>query len=180
MSIHINLLQNQRDYTKLENAFRIARVGIALLGVICLVTLGLLFALKRNAQQLLNQSISQRNLLQQNINSLQEQEASIVLINEKMASMNTILNGIPDYSRQVETILAYVPSASDSGKIDNLALEGKSATLTISFPGVLELSRFLTVVESDQFQSHFNSVRIDSLSLKNLDSDLIMTVHVTF
>jgi hypothetical protein len=180
MSVHINLLQNQKDYTRLENTFRVARVGIIIFGVVCLVTLIVVFALKRNAQASLDQAIAQRNLLQQNINSLQDQEARIVMINEKMTSMNAILNELPDYSREVETFLAYVPSATESGQINRIALDARTAQITMSFPSVLELSKFITVVESDNFQTHFKSLTMGSIQLQDESNNLLLTLNVSF
>lgn len=178
--IQINLLQNQKDYTKLENTFRIARVGIALLGVVCLVSLILLLALKRNVRVSLDRAIAQRNLIQQNINALQGQEARIVLINEKMTAMNAILNETPDYSREVETYLAYVPSATASGKVNRITLDKKNASIIMSFPSVIELSRFMTLVESEKFQSNFTSLKVGAIALEDFNSNLLLTLDVTF
>lgn len=180
MAIQINLLQNQKDYTRLENAFHIGRVGVAILGVMCLVTLVVLFALKKNVQTSLDQTMDQRDNLQAVVNDLQDQEARVILINEKMEAMNSVLSDVPDYSRHVETLLAYTPVASQSGQIQRIALDRDVADMVMTFPNVLELSRFLATVESDSFQQNFQGLEIGSIELEDLSKELLLTLHVTF
>lgn len=180
MAIRINLLQNQKDYTKLENAFRIGRVGVVILGVLCLVSLIVLFGLKKNAQSSLDQALEQRNRVQAVVNSLQDQETRVILINEKMESMNTILAEVPDYSRQVETLLAYAPVASESGQIQRIALDGDVADVILAFPSVLELSRFLGTVETGGFQKNFKGLEIGAIELADFTNELLLNLHVTF
>lgn len=180
MAIQINLLQNQKDYNKLDNSFHLARLAIVILGVACLITLIVVLGLKRNAQSSLSEAHTQRELLQKEINNLQDQEARIILINEKMTVMNEILEETPDYSRQVETFLAYVPVASDSAGINRISLEENNGEFIMAFPDILQLSEFLGTLESDEFKKNFTALEIEGIDLSNTGKALTLTLNVTF
>lgn len=180
MDIQINLLKDQKDYNKLENAFRVSRILIMIIGVVCLVSLGVVFALKRQAQNSLNIAIDQRNALQTELNTLQDQEARLILIEEKMNGINNILIDVPDFSQQAETVIAFSPEASSSGSIDKISLQQGEAEVIFSFPGVLALSQFLATIESEQFLQNFEVIKINGLDVSNADNSLVVSMNVTF
>lgn len=180
MAIQINLLQNQKDYNKLDNYFRLFRLGVAVFGALCMVTLIVVFALKRNVYASRDASRTKADLLQKEINALQDQEARIIVINEKMEAMTAILKKTPDYSREIETFLAYMPQATESGRIDRISLSENIGDITFSFPDTLELSRFLTTLESPSFQQNFVEVTLQGLELSHSDGKLLLTVHVVY
>lgn len=180
MAIQINLLQNQKDYNRLDNYFRIGRLSTAIIGVMCLVTLIVVFGLKRNAQSSLDEALSRKDILQNEINSLQDQETRIILINEKMEAMNAVLEKTPDYSHELETFLVFVPQTSASARIDRIAFTEKTGDIQLSFDGVIPLSSFLTTLESDTFRSSFESIEIGALEINNFNSELNLSLDVTF
>ena len=180
MAIQINLLQNQKDYNRLDNYFRIGRLTVAVFCAICLVTLIVVFCLKQNAQSTLDEALDRRNSLQAEINSLQDQETRIILINEKMEAMNEILKDVPDYSREVETFLAFMPQATSSATIDRIALDGRAADITLSFEGVIPLSSFIGIMESPQFQESFETIQVGAIHIHNFNDTLQLSLDVTF
>lgn len=180
MAIQINLLQNQKDYNKLDNYFRIFRLGVAIGGTLCLVALIVIFALKRNAYVQRDASQSKADSLQAEINTLQDQEARIIVINEKMEAMLTILRQTPDHAREVETFLAFVPQATSSGSMQRISMNGKTTDVILTFADALELSRFLTILESPEFQAYFSSLTVQTLELSASQGELVLNLNGTF
>ncbi len=180
MGININLLQNQKDYNKLDNAFRIGRIIIVIVGVVCFVTLAVVFGLRRNAQQELTEAESQLVAIQQEINSLQAEEARIVLINEKMKSMNNIIAEQPDFSRNLETFIAFMPDNLQDMTLERVSLEENSADFIVSFDTVLSLSQFITVLESPDFQHNFSVLKTDNIDVSDANNKFFITLNVTF
>lgn len=180
MAIQINLLQNQKDYNKLDNYFRLFRLSVAIGGTLCLVALIVIFSLKRNVFAQRDASLVKVDALQAEINSLQEQEARIIIINEKMKAMLEILQATPDHAREVETFFAYAPQATESGSLRRISLNGKTADVILSFADALELSRFLTTIESPTFQDYFSSLTVQTLELSASEGELVLNLNATF
>jgi len=180
MKIEINLLQNQKNYKKLEDAFRIFRISVVLVAFFTFLTLIILFALRRNADATLTSTTKARNNVVAAIQQKEDQEAQILLIQEKIQSMNKVLEDVPDYSRQVETILAFMPVASESGKLSNLAIDRDVAQVNLAFPNINALTLFLKTVDSKSFQSTFEEIELSTISYSDPGKQLDVQLNVGF
>lgn len=176
MIININLLQNQKNYKKLEDLFKIFRISVVLIAFLTFLTLIIIFALRKNVDQTLQTTIANRNKVVQAIQEREDQEAQILLIQEKVQGMNEILDETPDFAQQVETVLAFMPVASESGKMNTIAIDNNMAQVGLVFPNISALTAFLTTIDSQSFQSTFDDIELSTISytdpLKQLDVQL--------
>ncbi|MBP9797568.1 hypothetical protein KBC70_00280 [Candidatus Woesebacteria bacterium] len=180
MKIEINLLQNQKNYKKLEDAFKIFRLSVVLVAFVTFLTLIILFALRRNADATLTSTIKARNNVVDAIQQKEDQEAQILLIQEKIQTMNKVLSEVPDYSRQVETILAFMPVASESGKLSNISIDGNTSQVSLQFPNINALTLFLKTVDSKSFQSTFEEIELSTISYTDPTKQLNVQLNVGF
>lgn len=180
MSVEINLLQNKKDYNKLENAFKIARIAVVIIGATCFIFLFVIFALKTSIQSSVHEAADNRDALQTEINNLQESEARIMLIKGKVDGIDDTLREYPDYATRLETLVSFLPVSSESGRLQNIFLDQENASMVLAFNGILPLSEFLSVAESDIFRDTFNSVQLGGLSIKDPNNQVILNVDVTF
>lgn len=180
MIIGINLLQNQKNYKKLEDMFRIFRISVVLIAFLTFLTLIIIFSLRRNAEQTLASTISTRNTIVDGIQQREDQEAQILLIQQKIESMNKILSDTPDYAQQVETVLAFMPVASESGKMNIINIDNNSAQISMIFPHVTALTSFLKTVDSTSFQSTFEDIELSTISYTDPNKQLDVQLNVGF
>ena len=180
MTIKINLLQNQRDYKKLEDFFHLFRVGTVLVGFISLVSLIIIFAMGYYAQKSLSEAVSQQKSLVALIQKMEDKEVQILLIQEKIKAINNIINQTPDYAQQLETFLAFVPKATDSGQLRSILLDKYTAQAVVSFPHTQALTGFLDTIDQPFFQKTFTGVELSSISYSDPNKQLELQVYVGF
>lgn len=180
MIIKINLLQNQKNYKRLEDFFKIFRISVVLIAFLTFLTLIIIFALRRNVDQTLKTTITTRNKVVQAIQQREDQEAQILLIQEKVQAMNDILADTPDYAQQVETVLAFMPAASESGKLNTIAIDANTAQIGLVFPNISALTSFLKTVDSTAFQSAFDDIELSTISYKDPLKQLDVQLNVGF
>lgn len=180
MIIGINLLQNQKNYKRLEDAFRIFRISVVLVAFLTFLTLIIIFSLRKNADQTLVSTIKTRDTIVKGIQQREDQEAQILLIQQKIESMNKILSETPDYAQQFETVLAFMPVSSESGKLNIINMDNNTAQINMVFPHVSALTAFLQTVDSPSFQSTFEDIELSTISYTDPNKKLDVELNVGF
>ncbi len=180
MIIGINLLQNQKNYKKLEDMFRVFRISVVLIAFLTFLTLIIIFSLRRNADQTLESTLRTRNTVLKGIQQREDQEAQILLIQEKIDAMNKILDDTPDYAQQVETVLAFMPVSSESGKLNTINIDDNLAQINMIFPNISALTAFLQTVDSPSFQSTFEDIELSTISYTDPNKQLDVQLNVGF
>ncbi|OGK15592.1 hypothetical protein A3H80_03755 [Candidatus Roizmanbacteria bacterium RIFCSPLOWO2_02_FULL_37_19] len=182
MEITINLLQQEKNYKRIENFLHIARMIVILFGAATFIALIVIFLLKRNISQLVDSKSSRKEQLLTELNQVQDLEAKVLLLNQKTQLMNQIVIQEPHYLDYYNTLKRYLPLATNSAQLGTITLDSKkSAQVQIEFAGIIPLSEFLGRIEEDDFKNSFKLAQISRISFsESVDEQLKLTLNVTF
>ena len=180
MGIHVNLLQNRKDYSRFESFLTVTKITTLVIGLSCFFGLVGIFLLKGRGQSTLTQLTNEQRQLVQSIQSQEDKEAQILLIQEKIDAIDTILKEAPDYAGQVETILAFMPQASASGALKSLAIDENAAEIIVAFPQLQSLTAFLDTIDSPVFQKTFSDIELSSIAYADPEKELRVQLNVAF
>lgn len=181
MNIDINLLTNRGNYYRIENLFQKGRRITVGLGIVTMILLAVLLFFKQSTRAQIEARIQQKQELEADLATFDERTQKIKLIGNKLIEMNKIQKEAPDFGSYYTTIEKYLPTDPSQGELKKVSLNSPaSAVIELDFPDILALTRFMGVVESDEFLNDFESIRFSNIVFTKGNDDLSLTIHVTF
>lgn len=181
MPIKINLLQKSKSYQKVNGAFQIVRKVAVIGGIITLSILVAIYSYIGYLQQQYDTAQNVHAALETQVAQVQGVETKAIVLNKKYQLMLDRSDLEQPFANDIQSILSSLPNDStDSATISNIAfIDKQNVDFIISIPNSLQLSRVLTLLESESFRSKFGQLRVGGLSLANEADKLDITAHVT-
>lgn len=182
MTVEINLLKKHKTSKLAQRIVLAVRVATIFVGSGVLLALASLYIAKKNVELELQHKTAYHNEIMTRIARNQDKETAALILNEKYKALDTIIKAEPPFYSYFQTLVRDVPNASDSGRIRNISLQKTgTATVQISFPNILAMTKFLNRVESEAFQKNYSAVHTSNVSFANEGSkEIIFTLNVTF
>jgi len=182
MSLEINLLHKHKTSKFTQRVILSIRIATVVIGATVLLSLSVLFYLKKNAQVQLIASQQYHDKIMSSIQKKQDIETGAILLNEKYKGIHTVITSELPYSVYFQTLFKELPNSSESGRITNLSMNKKGeATTQLLFPNILALTKFLSRIESESFQKQFFAVKTSGLSFSQEGSkEILFSLDVSF
>lgn len=178
----INLLQQEKNYKKIEKILHSIRIAIMVFGIATLITLFVILFLKRNITESLDAKNQRKAELLTGLNRIQDIEAKILLLNQKSILLERVLSTEPPYLQYYQTLTKHLPQASASGKMLGITIDKElTAKVQLEFPDIISLSSFLSHLETQQFKDDFATAQVSGVEYTEASPDkLKLNLDVKF
>lgn len=182
MTVEINLLRKHKTSKFTQKAIFAIRLTTLILGAVVLLSLSGLFLLRKNLELQLDAKTAHHNQIMSRIAKSQEKETAAILLNEKYKAIDALLKAEPPYVSYYQTLMKELPNSSDSGRLTNLSIHKTGIAIAqIHFPNILAMTKFMTRVESNEFQKNFTSVRTSGITFgQDGSKEVAFSIDVKF
>lgn len=181
MDLDINLLVKKNNYYRIERIFQQGRRLTVVLGFFAVLLLTLILFLQQGVKRNIDTFASERTNLQKEINSKQEAESKIRLLNSKLLAMDGVMSTAPDYGTYYDRLVRFLPSKPEDGTLTKMNFSSPNLVVVeLEFPDILALTKFLGTIESKDFLSQFDSIRLSNIVFATSPEVLTLKVHLAF
>lgn len=166
MKKRINLLYSRKNYAQIRNLVKYFRLFTYFLGLVTIVALSSVFALKSlmktkydlaagKKQELLKESIRNKDL-----------EHDALFMNDKSIAFNEYLSQDVNFLPYYRILRNYLPVSTSSASINLIGYDNKRNTsFTIEFSAYEDFIGFIENVEDEKFLSIFEKLQLESFSI---------------
>lgn len=166
MKKRINLIRRQKKYYQIDALIRYVRIGIAVVGVIFLVTNLLFFIVLFSEQRNVTALSEKKKSLLQYLLQNKETEARFVFFTTKEKQVANILQGDVKFLPYYHLLSDSLKAASPSGSLKSVLIDkSRAVTFSIEFSDYPALLSFFKFMESDPFLKNFKDLTLSGISV---------------
>ncbi len=161
----INLIKNNESVYKLQQNFRLFRLGsYVYIGIFCLVTIGVFSVFVQKNSDLDRLLITKAQLLNQ-LQSTQSNEARLILLSKKLNNYNQFSKDDARFIPYYNLLLQVLKTSSQSARLAQFRVDKKrNAQFAFAFTNEQQLSESFTFIESNEFLDKFAELRLKNFS----------------